>query len=202
MVGDNDMNNLDNILMRNLYRLTCPDSVELGEYHLGFLPMAKAVLVRAHVADCRHCAGELAQLDNFIEAIAPVTSVAWQEKVKVWVAKLMPDKNAGIKTGEMPAFSLRGNDDTPLTYEAGNAQLTFQIEDDPQQLGLKALLGLIIGIPTTNLQAHLWQNNQKLASIAVDKFGNFILAGLAAGQYELIVAGVDLEIHIQALTIT
>jgi len=47
-----------------LYRINCPSSLELGEYHLRMLPDSKKLVVVQHVRECIHCARELAQLEG------------------------------------------------------------------------------------------------------------------------------------------
>ncbi len=53
-------------LLRILYRLHCPDSQALGEYHLGLLAAAEASAVREHLAECPYCPAELEALRQFL----------------------------------------------------------------------------------------------------------------------------------------
>ena len=49
-----------------LYRIDCPDSRQIGEYYLDLLPPEQREAIRAHLAQCPHCARELADLAKFL----------------------------------------------------------------------------------------------------------------------------------------
>lgn len=49
-----------------LFRRSCPDTMTLSDYQLGWLSSAEHARVRAHVARCPHCQAELARLDAFL----------------------------------------------------------------------------------------------------------------------------------------
>jgi hypothetical protein len=183
-----------------LYRATCPDSLELGEYHLGILGEDRSELIRLHLADCPHCTLELSQLESFASDTALDFEPSLAERVRVWIAKRMPERD-DTRSGMAPALALRGDDEGPLFYEAGDAQLTIEIQDDPDEPGRRSLLGLVMGADPEDLQVHLWFDGERVASVAVDDLGNFRVSGLASGDYELILAGPSIEIHIQELTI-
>jgi anti-sigma factor RsiW len=53
-------------LLRALYRLHCPDSQALGDYHLGLLAEAKALAIKEHLAECPYCPNELEALKQFL----------------------------------------------------------------------------------------------------------------------------------------
>lgn len=56
-----------------LFRCSCPDTMTLSDYQLGWLGSAEHARVRAHVARCPHCQAELARLDAFLadRSVAP-----------------------------------------------------------------------------------------------------------------------------------
>lgn len=191
------MTGIEDQLTAALYRVTCPEATELGEYHLALLPDKRRAIIQHHLSECPHCTRELTQLRRYLDNLSPALDYTVAEKINLWIARLIP---SGSLSGT-PALALRGEGEGPLTYEAGDAQLTIVIQDDPEQPGNKSLLGLVIGIETAGLQAHLWQNATQLATTAVDELGNFALTPLAPGRYELILSGGDLEIHIQDLTV-
>src|SRR6185503_18641157 len=58
-------------LKSRLYRVSCPSSLELGEYHLRLLPAPQMLLVAQHVRECPHCERELAQLQDFLSELMP-----------------------------------------------------------------------------------------------------------------------------------
>jgi anti-sigma factor RsiW len=57
---------LQSDLLRALYRLHCPDSQVLGDYHMGLLAEAKASTIREHLVECPYCAAELEALKQFL----------------------------------------------------------------------------------------------------------------------------------------
>ena len=57
---------MQNTLKSVLYRIDCPDSRQIGEYYLNLLPAEQREAIRMHLARCPHCAGELADLANFL----------------------------------------------------------------------------------------------------------------------------------------
>ena len=67
-LDDVDMD-LDEQLIGMVYRVFCPESQELGEYFLGFLPEGRRAVLETHCADCPHCTRELDQLQADLEAL-------------------------------------------------------------------------------------------------------------------------------------
>lgn len=194
------MANFEDKLSAALYRATCPESVELGEYHLGVLDEDRSDRVRQHLAECPHCTLELSQLESFVRETSPDLEPSLVERVKVWIARLVPEV-ADSDPAMTPALALRGDDQAPLFYEAGEAQLTIEIQDDPDEPGRRLLLGLVMGAEPEDLQVHLWLDGERVVSTAVDDLGNFRFSALASGDYEMILAGPSFEVHVQELTI-
>jgi hypothetical protein len=194
------MENIEKRLAAQLYRVTCPTTTELGDYHLHLMTGSQKDAVQHHVKSCPHCQAELSQLQAYLTDLAPDVEHNLSERIQIWIARLIP---AGTMGGGalQPALALRGQDTGPLMYEAGDAQLTLEVQDDPQKTGARTILGLLIGVEPIETAAHLWQDAQKVAEVPVDEFGNFVIVGLATGAYELIVSGPDFEIHLQELAV-
>ncbi len=198
------MTDLESRLSAALYRVTCPDSAELGEYRLGITPNVRLAFIDRHLRECPHCNRELAQLDSFMAQVKSDLDYSTAERIKIWIARRVPDSTAGLGS-PAPAFSFRGGvddeagPDRSLVFEAGDAQLMIEIQDDPGDGGRKTLIGLVIGIDLVNLEAHLWLDGRRVATAEIDDLGNFAIANLEAGHYELIVSGPDGEIHVQEL---
>lgn len=185
-----------------LYRSVCPSSETLGEYHLGMLADEPASAVSEHVAGCTHCTEELAQLDDFMGALASDLEFGVIEQMKVLVARLISGGGAG---GQMaPALAgLRGGDDGAYVYEAGDAQIVIHVQEG-ETPDHKTLLGLVSGIeaePGERLQVHVWRDDEKIGAVPIDELDNFRIPDVPAGTYELIVHGADVEIHIQNVTV-
>lgn len=182
-----------------VYRITCPDSDELGEFYLELLPAARRHQISQHLVDCPHCMGELAQLESFMSDLAPELEYSLADRLKIWVAKLLKPDKGDTAIGGTLVWAQRGEASGPLMYEAGDTQLTVEIQDDTQQPGQKSLVGLVLGVDTTAWQVHLWQNDRLLDAIPLDNLGNFIIDKLSPGAYKLILSGPGNEIHVPDL---
>jgi hypothetical protein len=200
VIGETKMAKLENQLSNALYRAFCPEPNELGEYQLGLLPSPRAKQIQTHLVECPHCRSELAQLTSFLKQVEPDLETSLAERVRVWLAELLPPGIAGA-AGPALAFGLRGDESGVHFYQAGEAQITLEVQDDPAALGRKSLVGLILGIEAAGLQAHLWRQEQAVISAAVDELGNFTLNGLEPGRYEIFLSGPDVEIQIKDLEI-
>lgn len=190
-------------LTAELYRIACPSPEELGEYQLKVLPRDHAAAVAGHLDGCPHCSREIAQLQDYLGELAPDLEFSPLERVKVLVAQLV---GGGEGWGRSPALApayagLRGAEAGPRLYQAGEAQIAIEIQDDAQNPGRKMVLGLITGIDTRDLVGRLWQAGQLVAEVPVDELGNLIIANLAPASFELILSGPGLEIHIQDLDV-
>lgn len=184
-----------------LYRITCPDSATLGNFHLGLLPDEAAAPITKHLTICPHCTQEIAQLEAFLAETAVSLQPSTAERIKVWIAKRLPTGGASSDGLGTPAFALRGSDTGPLMYEAGDAQLSLEVQDDPEHPGRKAILGLVLGIETTNVEAKLLRGDVVETAVSLDELSNFTFTNLLAGTYQLLVVGPTTEIHVQELTI-
>lgn len=198
------MAQMDDSLKAALYRITCPDSATLGNYHLGLLAETAAQHVSDHLAICPLCTREIEQLEAFLVETAVSLQPSTGDRIKVWVAKRLSGRQSrqgiGTTTGT-PAFAVRGGDTGPLMYEAGDAQLSLEIQDDPEHPGRKSILGLVLGIETEDVEAKLLQGDGVVTAVTLDEIGNFSFTGLESGAYELTLSGQTIEIHVQDLTI-
>lgn len=190
-----------------LFRTDCPSALELGEYRLGMLPAAATAHLQQHLAVCPHCAQELAQLASFMDGPDPFLQsdplAAIKQSVTVLVARLASRPQFGGLLGQpipSPALAgLRGEADGPLIYEAGDAQVVLEVQSDEEHAGRRAIIGLVMGWINQEVQVHLWRDEQQVATVALDTFGNFCIDDLAPGAYELFITGELTEIHIQDL---
>jgi hypothetical protein len=195
---------LTNRLTAQLYRLACPDSLELGEYHLGMLTREQTLVIETHLAECPHCSRELAQLSEFMVEEQPEPGPGLPEKVKVLVARLISDIAGEISPGEMapvPVFAVRGEEGETRVYEADGIQISIDVLDDGEHPGMKVLLGLITGISAEGFEVQLLSNREQVASTEVDDLGNFELPGPPAAEYEILIKGTGVEVHIPAIRV-
>jgi hypothetical protein len=195
------MAHIDDSLKAALFRITCPDSATLGNFHLGLLPEDAVTKIAKHVTDCPHCTREINQLEAFLAETAVSLQPSTAERIKIWIAKRIP---TGRQTRDMlgtPAFAMRGGDTGPLMYEAGDAQLSLEVQDDPEHPGRRSILGLVLGIETEAVLVKLIQGDVLVTAVTLDPIGNFTFTGLEPGKYELTLSGQDIEIQAQDLLI-
>lgn len=193
-------------LSARLFRADCPPSLELGEYQMGLLPRPRAQLVERHVAVCPHCQHELAQFAEFMAEPPPAPVEMWapvRDRLRVLVAQLVSGgRSLGAWGGPSLAPALagvRGDDNGPLIFQAGDVELAMDVQPD-QQPGLVTLFGLVSGIDDpADAEVRLWRQNRLVAATQVDDLGNFVVAALPPDRYELILTATDVEIHVQAL---
>jgi anti-sigma factor RsiW len=196
---------LQDHLTGQLYRSSCPPPIEVGEYHLGILPPDRASAVAQHLAECPHCRRERVQLADFMGALAPDLEFSPAERINVLIARLIRGP-AGAGISLAPAWipvpaGLRGEEGGPFLYQAGDVQIAIEIQDDADRPEHKALLGLVTGIDAGGSQVSLWQADKLVRRVGVDEVGNFYVAGLAGGSYELFLNSpeLELEFHVQEL---
>ncbi len=189
-----------------LYRIDCPSPFELGEYHLGLLPAAQMEAIGHHLDKCLHCRREVTQLEGYLADLEPTLEPGpleqTVERIRVLVARLVSGRPLG-QAALSPAFaSVRGGEQEPLIYEAGEVQVMIEIQEDADRPDHRMILGLVIGLDTPQeLEAHLWAAGQRLATVPVDELGNFVLSNVICGSYELILSRPETDIHIQDLEI-
>ena len=197
-------------LTNRLFRAECPPSMELGEYHLGFVPTATSAAIKQHLAECPFCSQELAQLVSYMNQPDPFLRsnplAAVKRSVKFLVARLTSGPTVHNRMGGLafaPAFAgLRGALDAPLIYEVDDIQVTLEVQDDAALADRKAVIGLIVGIgEMEGLHAELWHEGEHTDSVPVDEIGNFAFNRLIPAEYELFISGNDLDVHIESLSL-
>lgn len=203
-----ELQSLQRALTGSLFRADCPSALELGEYQMGLLPAGQSVMIARHVSLCPHCAQEIATLQHFMAqgepAARPSVLDTARTRLQVVVAELVSGARGAFAPPALaPAFAgLRGGDDDPLIYEAGDVQLSIEVQGDGEHPGHLAIFGLITGLEEgQTAQIELWRDQQRLAGAAVDAIGNFALGGLAPGDYELFITNDTLDIHVQSLCV-
>ncbi len=193
-------------LTRALFRVNCPDPIELGEYKLKMVSRERVSFIKQHLAECPLCAREMFQLKEYLARVRSDIELdaltRARERVKVIVARLLPAPETKHRTGlGEPAFAgLRGSEEGPLIYQAGDIELAIEVSAESERPEQMMIAGLITGLkdPDTAM-VHLWQAGEHVRTIQVSELGNFEIAELLPGSYELMVGDSEIEIHIQDL---
>ena len=179
----NALARLQNRLTSRLYRINCPSSLELGEYHLHMLPASQMLMTGQHVRECPHCTRELAQLEEFfLGDLAPMEN-SLLGQAKVLIARLVGG-SAGEST---PTFAaLRGEVKGPITLEADGIVIVLDIQQTTE--GRVNILGQVAADDQdqwTGALVELLQENELQSSTTVDDLGAFHSEGIMPGSKEL-----------------
>lgn len=192
------MGNLEKRLA-SLYRVLCPSSQTLGEYHLALLPLEEMEQVQAHLSICPHCRREVENLQTFLltEEETSARPAPWTSRVKVLLAELLTSSSS------QPAWGLAGvrgsEEDDVLLYQAEEWQVALTVL--PDSAAQKTLLGTVFGPAVTNWQVFLESEHERVGATAVDETSSFEFSHLETGDYALILQSDQTEINILSLTI-
>ena len=181
------------LLTALLFRHTCPSADELSDYHAGISSQADTRTVSQHLNICPHCTRELVQIQRFMGEFSAEPTLL--QRVKVWFAELMPTVEPTSK------LAFRGDEDDLLLYEANGLQISVDVQDDVEHLGYRAIIGLMIGVEETGFKVQLYKSGDHQQTVEVDLTGSFIIDRLQPGEYELILNGGEVLVHLQSLTV-
>ena len=195
------MDIIEKKLSTHLYRITCPPSDLLGDFHFKILSEEQTSEIQQHLLTCPYCPKELEQLQSYLTELEPDLEYTLSERVKVWIARLMPDPAESGFGSLTPSFALRGESEEPYLFEAGSYQLTLEIQDDAANPGFRSILGLVFGGNERLQRVELWQEGQSIQETRLDELGNFVFHGVRSGAYDLILSQLAAEIHVQAFTV-
>jgi hypothetical protein len=192
-------------LIALLYRVACPSPLEVGEYHLGVLPVEQRLALDRHLAECPHCRRELRQLEGYVAALAPDVELGPLERIKVLIARLVSapegQPGPGVPAPALAAAGLRGEGESLLLYQADGIHISLECQDEAKDRDRMILLGLVTGADTTGMEVQLWQPDQLIATAPVDPLGNFVVSDLIPGSYRLVLRGPEVEVQITELEI-
>jgi len=172
-----------------LYRINCPSSLELAEYHLRMLPDSKKLVVVQHVRECVHCARELAQLEGYLNELGPTGETGLLEGLKVLVARWV----GGNPEGRLPAPSaLRGEAKGPLTFETDGTVIILDIQ--PTSKGLASVLGQVAADDQdrwTGAAVELRQADGPPITTSLDDLGAFWFEEAHPGSTEITITSLN-----------
>ena len=176
---------LQNRLKKQSYRVTCPTPMELGDYHLDYLPDPQKLVVAQHLRECALCRREVTVLEGFLIDLAPESSLLGT--AKVLVARLMGGQ---AENGLAPA--LRGEAKGPLTFEVDSTVIILDIQSAKD--GKVDILGQVAAEDQdqwTEALVELRQGGQLEFSSRVDDLGAFQAEGIIPGPKELQIISED-----------
>ena len=171
---------LQNSLTNQSYRVDCPTPMELGNFHLGYLPDPQELVIARHLQDCLLCRREVAILEDFLTDLGPETSLLGA--VKVLIARLI----SGQGDFAPAAGALRGGGKEPLTFKANGILIVLDIQSTTE--GKASIFGQVAADNQdqwTGALVELRQDDQLQASTEVDDLGTFQYASVIPGRHEL-----------------
>jgi hypothetical protein len=162
--------------------------MELGDYHLGFLPPPQVLVIAQHVRECPSCRREVADLEDFLGELAPEVSLLGA--ARVLIARLVQGPS---KSGLFPSgVALRGEGKSPITLEAEGVVIVLDLQQTEE--GTVDILGQVAADDQdqwTEALVEISQNNELQFSATVDDLGAFRLTGILSGSKELRIRSKD-----------
>jgi hypothetical protein len=188
-------------LSSRLYRITCPSSLELGEYHLHMLPPSQMLLVAQHLRECPHCTREIGELTDFLSDSVPTLGEGLLGNVRVLIAQLV---GAGTQPGSTHTFPvLRGEAKGPMLFEADGIVITLDIQSGPNRQ--VSILGQVAADDQDNWLdgvAKLQQTNLSDLTVTLDDLGAFRFDVAHPGSIKLTVTSPhNIEVQIPNIDI-
>ena len=176
---------LQNRLKKQFYRVNCPTPMDLGDYHLDYLPDPQRLIVAQHVRECVLCRRDLAELESFLANLAPESSL-------LDTAKVLVARSIGGQTENRFAPALRGEAKEPLILEADGVVIILGIQTINE--GKVNILGQVAAENQdqwTEALVELRQDGQLEFSSRVDDLGAFQAEGIIPGLKELQIISED-----------
>lgn len=206
------MDPIEKKLKAALFRHLCPTQMELGEYELDLLEPRRRQEIASHIAVCVHCSGDLAQIREFLTLDDPQPhrrpeTPSLMERARIFVVNLLSPPSDVLVPATVQ-LALRGEEDEmkTVTYRVGPYLVALSFQKDPTQLDSHYLLGDVHPVDEDepdwqDWHAHLWRSDTPVASVALDRDGQFSFSDLLVTDvpYELILSGPETEIYLQNL---
>ena len=183
-----------NVWVSRLFRVDCPDALKLGEYYLGRLQTQEKKALEKHLTLCPNCTKELVEIKAFVRYEEQNGLAEILHDVQILIARSVFSRN-------MRGYALRGPGSESFQYEAGAAKIALEVKADDENPELQALIGVIAGLDAANYAVSLWQGGEKVGSAEIDEFGGFTIGSLQPGEYQLVIHGPKVEIHVQSFVV-
>ncbi len=213
------MDFIEQSLKSALFRLDCPDNLELGEFAMGLLDSSSLALqIENHITKCPHCMADLAQIRNFMdlslvdESLIPVQKEQQEsliDKVRVIVVDLFsPPPGLFVNPALQPAMrGVQGNMATQV-FQVESYIIALSAVNSASSRKNQQIIGDISPVLGNDenfhhWSAYLWQDGQLLATSPLDRDSHFIFddVRLADEPHELILTGPKVEIHLQNIKV-
>ena len=179
------------LLTSHLFRISCPSSTELGEYHLRMLPPDQMLVITQHLRECPYCTREIDQLKEFLTDLAPGPEGSLLQKTKLLIAQLVSEPRGSGMASE-PSLVLRGESEGPITFEVSGILIVIDIQEaNNSKLNLLGQVATDQQDDWTDAVVKLNQENQPERNTAVDDLGAFRFENLLPGPMHLAIEARD-----------
>lgn len=211
------MDFMEEKLKSTLFRLDCPDNLELGEFAMGLLDSSQQTLhIGSHISKCPHCLADLAQIRHFMETPLVDQSLAHSnrakhesiiDKVRVIVVDfLSPPQGLFLNPSLQPAIRGASGELATQVFQVESYIIALSAVKKSSSWKKQQIIGDISPVMGNvedfhSWSAYLWRDGQLLATTPVDRDSHFIFKDiqLADQPHELILSGPRVEIHLQNL---
>jgi hypothetical protein len=147
------------------------------------LPSDQMLMISRHVRECPLCTREIDQLKVFLSDLAPEGNLLQQ--TKRLVAQLVSGGGASGTVGE-PSFALRGEGDSPLTFEVGGILIVIDIQEAvDEKINIFGQVAAEQQDDWTAALVKLKQKDQPELTTTVDDLGAFRFEGLSTGPVDI-----------------
>lgn len=181
-------------LRRALFRVNCPPTLKLGEFHLNMLADDEAAGLQGHLSHCPHCPAELASLAETLES--PLERHPEREGVRDRLKRVYLRLQRSSPGAGTPAPALRGRSRS-VRYASGPFMLSLTHRESEDGIHL---LGSLLNT-TEPGTVTLREGNQIVGSAPLTAAATFVMPEIPEGQYDLVITLPSYELVVADLTL-
>jgi anti-sigma factor RsiW len=171
---------MEQSLRTRLYRWDCPPPQQLADYQLRRVDAGQAQAIEAHLAGCVRCTEELADLQQFLAADAPLEAPRPAPMpASAWGALFARPQP------QPSAVALRGAGPGPLMAVVGGTTIFLDLQPTADQIALQGQLVDAEQDRWVGALVEIRQSGALVATAEVGDLGGFACAALPAGATEL-----------------
>ena len=186
-------------LFDQLFRVECPTSLLLGEWHLGLLDKTTSQMISNHIDLCSECENELVVMAEMLDQplFQTASKHTFQQKRGFGLLKriVMTLEQALSNIGTQSApVALRG-DSWNAYYSGGDYLLSLTRQEQEQG---SALIGSILADSVAG-QATLKEESGLIYEAPITDSATFSFDGVTPGEYELVITTQETQLVVPQL---
>lgn len=183
----------------------CPNTMNLGEYHLRMMSNSERESIRQHIRDCASCLARLNQVAAQTELPAMAKRAALSQGKTAFNSAIFYPV---IPQAQM-AQGLRGSTadtatNSSMDYTIDLGKISIRLARSTANTNLIDITGLMLGVqaPFNKVNLLVADSEQEVASVAVNRLGGFSIEGVLSGAYDLqLVAESDFSVLLREFNI-